>query len=1021
MKKITISILTLILLTAVFCSAATNWKDHQMVVDIGEEGTYDTDYAYGPTVIKDGSVYEMWYTGRTSNNGRILFCNSTDGKNWNNHQMVVDIGEEGTYDAGHATYPTVIKDGSTYKMWYTGSDGGNNRIIYCDSNDGKNWNNHQLVVDLGDEGTYDTVYAYGPTVVKDGSVYHMWYTGREGTNYRIIYCNSTDGKNWNNHQVVVDIGDEGTYDTTRSANPTVKKEGSVYHMWYTGRDASNDRIIYCNSTDGKNWNNHQVVVDIGEEGTYDTTGSIAPETLLDNNIYKMWYQGYDGSNYHILYAEEDPCPSGMVSYWPMDESDVGNDLDSSDTGLWNGLISLWHFDESSGTLNDAKGSNDGTQSGGVTYGEPGVFGTALSFDGVDDYVSLPAIIDNASTTYSVSAWVKADAASTNTRLFSQRTTPNSIVASLNYYSNRTSFAVRDKDDQIAVASGTDSSAPPDEWHHFVGVRNGNNVYLYVDGVLDASGSQTFNPILQAPNAAIGKASHTTTDYFKGLIDEVGVWSRALSASEVQELYNKAVVEDSKGINNGTNVGTTSTTGKVNNGLDFDGTQFITLPNTDSLKPTDFTISAWIKTTTTNAFLFSNYDRTTSSPEERGYRMYVNPSGGSGHLSCQINNYGAAPDFTGHTSLIDNQWHHVVVVYDDSATENTYYVDGSQEPNTGDAVASIQYYTDAYPVIGNAHNTKSYNDYYNVALFNGTMDEVAIFDKALSASEVQDLYNKGNSGEGLCQAAVSTPTYDNFTDSETTNFSEADDITNVTNVTLAVTGKGKIKFPESYGINAENQDFDSNIVIDDEFISVNTAALDSSFNSSATISIEGVTCPVDVITYKEGSFAAKDDILAGGSNCILDGVCSNVVCSAGTLTFDVAHFTGFAAGGNANLTIWADSGIYYENQSVGFHASYINSTDATPLSGECNISFSDAWGTWYEMDYNGSEYNYSRNFTTAGLKNYNVSCYNSSYIELEANDSKLITSLSGDVPEFSLLTLGLGLAIILAGLFFFRRK
>ena len=269
-------------------------------------------------------------------------------------------------------------------------------------------------------------------------------------------------------------------------------------------------------------------------------------------------------------------------------------------------------------------------------------------------------------------------------------------------------------------------------------------------------------------------------------------------------------------------------------------------------------------------------------------------------------------------------------------------------------------------------------------------------------------------------AIVQPTYSEFeSDTETTNFSTVENISNVTNLKLAKQNKGKIQFPASHGVNADGQDYDSNVIIDNGFVSVNTAALDSSFNSSATISIEGVSCPVDVITYKEGTYSSQEEIIAGGRNCILDGVCSNVACSAGTLTFDVAHFTGFAAGANANLTIQAEPGYKNTTEPVAFYASYINSTDGTPLSGECNISFSDAWGTEYEMDYNGSEYNYSRIFPTPGLKKYNVTCSNSSYVTLEANDTKSIGQY--DIPEFSLLTLGVGLAVILIGLFVIRKK
>jgi len=265
----------------------------------------------------------------------------------------------------------------------------------------------------------------------------------------------------------------------------------------------------------------------------------------------------------------------------------------------------------------------------------------------------------------------------------------------------------------------------------------------------------------------------------------------------------------------------------------------------------------------------------------------------------------------------------------------------------------------------------------------------------------------------------SPTSSNFTSTETTNFSDVADITNVTNLTLAKTGKGKIKFPESTEINAEAQDYDTNIIIEDEFISVNTAALDESFNSSATITLEGVTCPVETITYQEGTFTSKDDIIAGGKNCELDGVCSNIQCTGTTLTFDVAHFTGFAAGADANLTTQAEAGVFYPLDPIEFTAEYINSTDGTPISGECNITFDDDWDTEYTMDFNTPDYNYTKSFVTAGLHDYNVTCSSANFVTLEVNDTKLVSSV--DIPEFSILTLGLGLIAVLVGLFIIRKR
>ena len=78
-----------------------------------------------------------------------------------------------------------------------------------------------------------------------------------------------------------------------------------------------------------------------------------------------------------------------------------------------------------------------------------------------------------------------------------------------------------------------------EWHHIVGVYNGANVYCYVDGKLGstiatASGTIGYN---SATTLKIG-SYQLNADYLNGNINNVMIWDRALSATEVRQLYVK---------------------------------------------------------------------------------------------------------------------------------------------------------------------------------------------------------------------------------------------------------------------------------------------------------------------------------------------------------------------------------------------------------------------------------------------------------------------------------------------------
>ncbi|MCK5630019.1 MAG: hypothetical protein KAI26_05350, partial [Nanoarchaeota archaeon] len=103
--------------------------------------------------------------------------------------------------------------------------------------------------------------------------------------------------------------------------------------------------------------------------------------------------------------------------------------------------------------------------------------------------------------------------------------------------------------------------------------------------------------------------------------------------------------------------------------------------------------------------------------------------------------------------------------------------------------------------------------------------------------------------------------------------------------------------------------------------------------------------------------------------------------------------------------------------VHFTADYRNVTDDSLISGAtCTIYFTDGN---YPMAEGASIYTYNRTFVTEGLKDYNVTCSKAGFSTLTAFDNATITSV--EIPEFSLITLTLGLIAVLAGLFIIRKK
>ncbi|RKZ08244.1 hypothetical protein DRQ25_09545 [Candidatus Fermentibacteria bacterium] len=221
-----------------------------------------------------------------------------------------------------------------------------------------------------------------PSVIKDGSVYKMWYSQVNSGDAEVHYCTSVSGVSWANFQSVVSLSSEGTYDTESTASPTVIKNDSLYEMWYTGFDDTNERIIYCTSSDGVTWSDFVMAVDYDLEGTYDTISVYSPMVVKDanTNLYELWYSGNNVTTNRILYSN-----SGY------------GDWESTASHVWDdNFVGVWHMsqDPSGGAdciLDSTKYGGHGTPYGSMSSANlvDGVNGKALSFDGAANYIQGP--------------------------------------------------------------------------------------------------------------------------------------------------------------------------------------------------------------------------------------------------------------------------------------------------------------------------------------------------------------------------------------------------------------------------------------------------------------------------------------------------------------------------------------------------------------------------------------------------------------------------------------------------------
>lgn len=213
-----------------------------------------------------------------------------------------------------------------------------------------------------------------------------------------------------------------------------------------------------------------------------------------------------------------------------------------------GLVGEWHFD---GDAKDSSGNgNDGTVYG-ATFVD-GKVGKALSFDGVDDYVR---VLDSASLDVTdgitTEAWVKLSSTSSNWQVIAQKwgdegTWSDSRSYGLNIPQNtkKIEFPISDLANQRETPFHRIATTDTDvlelgKWHYVAGTFDGTYRKIYVDGVLVKNVKIPSNIYAGVADLGIGAYIRSPTSvatYFNGLIDEVRIYNRALTATEIQQHY-----------------------------------------------------------------------------------------------------------------------------------------------------------------------------------------------------------------------------------------------------------------------------------------------------------------------------------------------------------------------------------------------------------------------------------------------------------------------------------------------------
>ncbi|MFX0194673.1 MAG: LamG-like jellyroll fold domain-containing protein [Candidatus Hodarchaeota archaeon] len=311
-------------------------------------------------------------------------------------------------------------------------------------------------------------------------------------------------------------------------------------------------------------------------------------------------------------------------------------------------------------------------------------------------------------------------------------------------------------DRFWVGAGTsttqvnwpfDTLGMAEEWHHLLLRKSGSTLTLYVNGV--SQGNRTMSRI--SPIASIG-VGESYGQYFGGSIDEVRIYNRALSESEIAELAGIDLTSGLVGYwsfddpgnlgcdysgtgNHGSPVGgATPTSGVMGGAVHLNGSSYINVPDSPSLDlPGEArgTISAFIKVDPSSDQCGIVVKESSSSfPSTIAYEFTLR----SDHMSMLVSD-GSYTGWGSHypASLADSAWHHVAATW--VPDDIRLYIDGVLvfQGNLGNPIYAINNISD--PVLIGAFRWNVWGQY---RCMTGDMDEVRIYNRALSESEIGQL-------------------------------------------------------------------------------------------------------------------------------------------------------------------------------------------------------------------------------------------------------------------------------------------
>ncbi len=486
----------------------------------------------------------------------------------------------------------------------------------------------------------------------------------------------------------------------------------------------------------------------------------------------------DSTNTVLLYVNGALVQTGSLTYSPTTETAdllIGRSIDNE---YWNGslddlriypkvltlaevaelygLVGHWKLDETSGaTAADSSGvGNPGAVTGTATWGSAvRANGFTANYTNGQDYIEIAnssSLQNVQEDSYSLAAWFKPTTLPPG--VDGDNTGSYAILAKsgwhlgLTYHNTGTLF--------LEHWTGTTPSwngagayfyNAPGKWYHLVGVvdRDAGTIKFYLNGVLVntstfTAGSATYEYGTEPFRIGVANPYNGTWGHAaNGVIDDVRIYNRAIDAEEIAKVYglvgrwkldetSGTTAADSSGLGNSgtlTNGPTWTTSGVYDGGLTFDGTDDKVVVNNKQHFQLyeDFSCAGWVKlTNTTTAWRSVVGKGSNYYLETYGDQVYFGYYDGSAWKEVS----------TSSGTLKAGKWYHVAGSFDNTANTLKIYVDGALKSSA--AATTTPASSSDKLQIGAAYDSAS-------QFFPGTLDDVRVYNRALTASEPAEMY------------------------------------------------------------------------------------------------------------------------------------------------------------------------------------------------------------------------------------------------------------------------------------------